>query len=1261
MALIACSAFACHGGTTDGGTTDAGNDAADTLDGGDGGLDASSDGGLDADAGSGCGLVAVTPPVVSGAGPASLGDADTDGNGILDRDEWGPTMQSPLDSDDDGIEDYKDADDDGDGLLDLYDPARLTPVDPAAWWNPDDPFVLTGASVDEGSGHILDDAAREGDTLHVDYVGPALSCHTVVVFAGTPTAMNVAPASTDTNSFTVDVPTGARGPVFVFDGTRRSGSLEVDIHAASDPVLYAPTSMSVHAGDTLALAGSHLDSVTGVVFGETEVMPTSVTADEVDVVVPDRPVGVDDDVFVRSPSGETNHVMIVVQQDVAASATLPAGVSVPASELRFVGDVSSEAMFDASGAVSVPVSARTPERVTLMREQADGTLTPLLDALAVPGDTTIALDETTTAVADTIDMSQAGLHVHPSSMGDVRTRLAALPEVQALATAIATALGGDPGARGATPVAYKAELETATEAAQASIDAGLADGSLRTPTFPLFPLDAVIAPMAEQYDVLLRQTPAGGNLIAENDTQLFLSVGMIDRETGAILQHHISGYFDAQMVTPQDGLLMAYNASDKEFAHPNFGDAHVQVITPGMASPGAGSALGVAHMLLARTLLERLIMPSLQTALGVKLPAEALMTTLLLQGRATLHDIEMTAATGDPHAVGTVFYTFLKDDYQAGFPILRALVKRIFRDRAPAIFASIAKRIGEKFVPVLGEIDAAIDAIGIADTVTSIGKLFVDLGTTPGSIDFDVTWGIAIDSASPSPLHRSCNPFTTVTLHGVGFAPELVGGTLKLPKITITDLGSGGPDPLTMIDPTFIAPDGQSMDIDLPSDFASQMVGPLKLEVMHRDDTESIRVPVEDMPGIVLINPPTAQPGHPIEIRGHGFDPSAAVFDVSFVERDATGIPRGFTVNTFTSASDTSITMNVPALPMDAPDWDVRVFQGDASCSVASAPHFFSTTGVCIEDLTLVSGGTAGYGDDVDNEGDVLWSASVGGTLTSFVRHNGMVWTLPTGCLGYHLSPTGDVAGLSQPGNSFPAVWMRTADPLDSGTCTALPTRSGSEHGVANAMNSAGVVVGGVSTYPSDTSRERAAMWLGGVLSVLDSSQLVAFDINDAGLILANQASTSYLFSGGVRSEVCPGLYCTTRALNESGEVTGWDNMGMPAVWAGGVETVIGTQGHPAALNDTGAVVGSFYSGSATRPALWLRGPAFGVAAGQYDLNEFLSPMDAGEWLLTSAWAVNDNGLVIGTGTHTGTGLTSSAYLVDLRRCAPSAPPTVIP
>jgi hypothetical protein len=61
---------------------------------------------------------------VTGDGPDHLGTDDSDGNGILDRDEWGSVWWSPIDTDDDGTPDYQDTDDDDDGLSDLYDPDR---------------------------------------------------------------------------------------------------------------------------------------------------------------------------------------------------------------------------------------------------------------------------------------------------------------------------------------------------------------------------------------------------------------------------------------------------------------------------------------------------------------------------------------------------------------------------------------------------------------------------------------------------------------------------------------------------------------------------------------------------------------------------------------------------------------------------------------------------------------------------------------------------------------------------------------------------------------------------------------------------------------------------------------------------------------------------------------------------------------------------------------------------------------------------------
>ena len=74
--------------------------------------------------------VRVVQPPVTGSGPASLGMADSDGNGLRDIDEWGKAAYMALDTDYDGEPDYQDFDDDGDGILDIYDPARLEALTP---------------------------------------------------------------------------------------------------------------------------------------------------------------------------------------------------------------------------------------------------------------------------------------------------------------------------------------------------------------------------------------------------------------------------------------------------------------------------------------------------------------------------------------------------------------------------------------------------------------------------------------------------------------------------------------------------------------------------------------------------------------------------------------------------------------------------------------------------------------------------------------------------------------------------------------------------------------------------------------------------------------------------------------------------------------------------------------------------------------------------------------------------------------------------
>jgi probable HAF family extracellular repeat protein len=242
----------------------------------------------------------------------------------------------------------------------------------------------------------------------------------------------------------------------------------------------------------------------------------------------------------------------------------------------------------------------------------------------------------------------------------------------------------------------------------------------------------------------------------------------------------------------------------------------------------------------------------------------------------------------------------------------------------------------------------------------------------------------------------------------------------------------------------------------------------------------------------------------------------------------------------------------------------------------------------------------------------------------------------------------------------------------------------------ALSLNDAGQVVGysyATPTVPPPFGQERACLWRNGVVQDLNTSGgpmlQRAYDINNAEQIVIRGATTGYLWQNGMLTDL--GME-DPRAVNQAGQVVGGKFTGRldrngspieePVLWSGGALTYLGTLGGSGnsfaeGINDWGQVVGEADTGSATAAFLWQSGAmeriplaesrysaayginnlgqvvgrmyppglvpprAFlfsgGVAA---DLNDLISG-DLG-WVLTSAYAINDAGQIVGTGTYGG-------------------------
>lgn len=299
--------------------------------------------------------------------------------------------------------------------------------------------------------------------------------------------------------------------------------------------------------------------------------------------------------------------------------------------------------------------------------------------------------------------------------------------------------------------------------------------------------------------------------------------------------------------------------------------------------------------------------------------------------------------------------------------------------------------------------------------------------------------------------------------------------------------------------------------------------------------------------------------------------------------------------------------------------------------------------------------GVTSLAQGVNSSGQVTGYSYISGAVgdMGFVHSGGSMTALGTlgGVYGYSygraINDSGTIVGRANYSGLLQQAFV-----YSGGVMTGLGTLGGGDS-QAEGINNSGQIVG--FSYITGNTANQAFLYSGGVmtnLGTLGGSNSWAYAINNNSVITGssyntgNGSSQAFLYSGGVMTGIgtLGGNYSEGYAINDAGQVAGMAAMAGSVerafLYSGGVMTNLGTLGGTRStafgINTAGDVVGMarIAAGDANRAFYYTDGT-------MYDLNTlaatFLSDgITPGITTLTYAFDINDSGLIVGYGTHTG-------------------------
>ena len=293
-------------------------------------------------------------------------------------------------------------------------------------------------------------------------------------------------------------------------------------------------------------------------------------------------------------------------------------------------------------------------------------------------------------------------------------------------------------------------------------------------------------------------------------------------------------------------------------------------------------------------------------------------------------------------------------------------------------------------------------------------------------------------------------------------------------------------------------------------------------------------------------------------------------------------------------------------------------------------------------------GGTFSNALGLNNHGDIVGQSFTRSDLNQHatqwkVAANGAVTgPIDLGTLGGSYSAAEAINDKGQVvGYSATAEGPTRATTWKNGQIAALPTLGGL-HSFARDINNAGQIAGQSDTgayTPIGGNIYHATRWDNGVpmdLGTLGGTHSAGLAINARGEVVgdslaargSNLGNQATLWSEGAATRLDIARFSIATAVNDKGQVVGYEGGGRAFLWDNGVTTLLpgGWGGQAYDINNVGQIIGA--GGSGAGPVLWEGGT-------MTELNSLLDDESrAAGWTVLEANAINDHGWIVGVASN---------------------------